>query len=145
MLEVAYIKIGQLAKQTGLSVGTIRYYSDIGVLSPAKIGENGYRYYTTQASYQIEFIKKAQTLGFSLEEIKQIIQISDRGEPPCNLVKNLINDKIQQLETQIEQMIGFKAELEKYQHIWNNNSNPQFQSEEICPLISSVPLSVHQD
>lgn len=73
---MAYLKIGELAKQTGLAVGTLRYYSDQGVLQPIERGNNGYRYYSEDASHQVEFIKKAQALGFSLEEIKQILDIS---------------------------------------------------------------------
>ncbi|MGK7896955.1 MAG: heavy metal-responsive transcriptional regulator [Xenococcus sp. (in: cyanobacteria)] len=121
--EVAYLKIGQLAKQTGISVGTLRYYSDLGVLHPVQRGDNGYRYYSLDASQQVEFIKKAQVLGFTLEEIKQILDIRDRGEKPCSLVQSLLDQKIEQLEIQIKQMTLFKAELEEYRTAWINNSN----------------------
>ena len=54
------LKIGELAKQTNLTVGTLRYYSDIGLLQPVQRGDNGYRYYSQDASKQVEFIKKAE-------------------------------------------------------------------------------------
>ncbi|MEL6166233.1 MAG: MerR family transcriptional regulator, partial [Cyanobacteria bacterium J06628_3] len=57
------------------TVGNLRYYSDIGLLQPVYRGGNGYRYYAPNASEQVEFIKKAQALGFTLEEIKQILDI----------------------------------------------------------------------
>ncbi|MEO0687850.1 MAG: MerR family DNA-binding protein, partial [Cyanobacteria bacterium J06649_11] len=98
-----YLKIGQLAKQTNLTVGTLRYYSDLELLQPIYRGENGYRYYHLNAKEQVEFIKKAQRLGFSLEEIKQILVVRDRGEQPCNLVKNLLSQKISEIDRQIEQ------------------------------------------
>lgn len=56
--EQIYWKIGELADRTGVSVGTLRYYSDLGLLHLAKRGENGYRYYNQDASKQVEFIKK---------------------------------------------------------------------------------------
>lgn len=145
---MVYLKIGELAKQTGLAVGTLRYYSDRGVLQPIERGDNGYRYYSEAASHQVEFIKKAQALGFSLEEIKQILDISvlrsessqGQGENPCDLVQSLLNDKIEQLEIQIKRMALFKAELEEYRSAWTTNPNPESNSQEICPLISSVSI-----
>jgi DNA-binding transcriptional MerR regulator len=139
-MSQTYLKIGELAKQTGLAVGTLRYYSDLKLLQPVQRGENGYRYYNQDASQQVEFIKKAQTLGFTLEEIKQILDVRDRGEKPCNLVKSLLDHKIEQLELQIQQMTLFKAELREYRTAWTNNPDLASQPQEVCPLISSVSL-----
>ncbi len=136
-----HLRIGELAKQTGLAVGTLRYYSDLGLLQPAQRGDNGYRYYSQDASQQVEFVKKAQALGFTLEEIKQILNVRDRGEKPCSLVQGLLDNKIEQLQIQIKQMTLFKAELEEYRTAWINNPNPESNSQEVCPLISSVSLS----
>lgn len=139
MSKVACLKIGELAKQTGVPVGTLRYYSDLGILQPKLRGNNGYRYYSEDASQQVQFIKKAQALGFTLEEIKKILDVRDRGEQPCSLVQSLLASKIEQLELQIKQMTLFKAELEHYRTAWTNNYiEPQPQ--EVCPLISSVTL-----
>ena len=134
------LKIGELAKQTNLAVGTLRYYSDIGLLQPAQRGDNGYRYYSQDASKQVEFIKKAQAIGFSLEEIKTILDVRDRGEKPCSLVQGLLDNKIEQLEIQIKRMSLFKHELEEYRASWIDNPNPESDSQEVCPLISSVSL-----
>jgi DNA-binding transcriptional MerR regulator len=134
------LKIGQLAKQTGLAVGTLRYYSDLGLLQPVQRRENNYRYYSSNASQQVKFIKQAQTLGFTLEEIKQILDVRDRGEKPCSLVQSLLNNKIEQIKLQIQQMTLFKAELEEYRAAWIDNPNLESKPQEVCPLISSVSL-----
>lgn len=141
MSGTTQLKIGELAKQTGLAVGTLRYYSDLGLLQPVCRGDNGYRYYSQEATRQVQFIKKAQALGFTLEEIKQILDVRDRGEKPCSLVQSLLNNKIEQLAIQIKQMNLFKAELEQYRQAWTNNPNPESDSKEVCPLISSVSLN----
>ncbi|MEL7417116.1 MAG: heavy metal-responsive transcriptional regulator [Cyanobacteria bacterium J06555_3] len=140
MSKSTNLKIGELAKQTNLAVGTLRYYSDMGLLQPVQRGENGYRYYSPNASKQVEFIKKAQAIGFSLEEIKTILDVRDRGEKPCSLVQGLLDKKIEQLEIQIKRMSLFKQELEEYRTSWVNNPNPESDSQEVCPLISSVSL-----
>lgn len=138
--QTEYIRIGELAKQSGVAVGTLRYYSDLGLLHLAKRGDNGYRYYSRDASKQVEFIKKAQALGFTLEEIKQILDVRDRGQLPCDLVRTLLDDKIEQLEIKVRQMTLFKAELEDYRIHWADSSNARAEAEEVCPLISSVSL-----
>ena len=140
MSKAVHLKIGELAKQTGLPVGTLRYYSDLELLQPTHRGANGYRYYSQDARKQVEFIKKAQAIGFTLEEIKQILDVRDRGEQPCDLVKNLLDRKLEQLAIQIEKMNLFKAELEEYRADWTQNPAPETQSQEVCPLISSVSL-----
>lgn len=140
MSKTPNLKIGELAKQTNLAVGTLRYYSDLGLLQPVQRGENGYRYYSQNASKQVEFIKKAQAIGFSLEEIKTILDVRDRGEKPCGLVQGLLDNKIEQLKIQIKRMSLFKQELEEYRQNWINNPNPESDSQEVCPLISSVSL-----
>ena len=140
MSKTPNLKIGELAKQTNLAVGTLRYYSDIGLLQPLQRGDNGYRYYSQNASKQVEFIKKAQAIGFSLEEIKTILDVRDRGEKPCSLVQGLLDNNIEQLEIQIKRMSLFKHELESYRQNWINNPNPESNSQEVCPLISSVSL-----
>ena len=142
MSTAAYLKIGELAKQTGLTVGTLRYYSDLELLLPSRIGNSGYRYYSQDAGSQVQFIKKAQALGFTLEEIKQILDVRDRGEKPCGLVQSFLNNKIEQLEFQIKRMTLFKAELEQYRNDWENNPKLETQSQEVCPLISSVSVNL---
>ena len=135
MSKLAYLKIGELARITGLTVGNLRYYSDIGLLQPVHRGDNGYRYYAQNASEQVEFIKKAQTLGFSLEEIKQILDVRDGGEVPCDLVQSLLQNKIEQLAIQIKQMTMFKGELEAYRANWANKSNTTLKKKKFVLLL----------
>jgi len=143
MPTITLLKIGDIAKQTGVSVGTLRYYENLKLLYPLERGENGYRYYGSQTIQQIQFIKKAQSLGFSLEEIRQILDVRDRGELPCNLVQNLLADKIEQLEKQLQQITMFKSELEEYRDRWSEIPNSKQDNHEICPLIATVSFKSH--
>ncbi|AFY61063.1 heavy metal-responsive transcriptional regulator [Synechococcus sp. PCC 6312] len=131
------LKIGDVAKQSGVSVPTLRYYETLGLISPAERGDNGYRYYSPSVVSQVAFIKKAQALGLALDEIRQILNVRDRGELPCEMVQSLLTQKIQQLNTQISQMQMFKQELEAYQTQWQNIT-PQLTDAEICPLIETI-------
>ena len=88
----------------------------------------------------MQFIKKAQSLGFSLEEILQILDVRNRGELPCPFVQDLLDHKIGQLEAQIKQMMMFKVELEGYRDRWTLLASFQQDDLDICPLIATVPL-----
>lgn len=144
MTATTLLKIGDIAKQTGASVGTLRYYETLKLLSPVERGDNSYRYYHSETIQQVQFIKKAQSLGFSLEEIRQILDVRDHGEPPCDLVQDLLACKIKQLEAKIQQMTMFKVELEEYRDLWAVTDLKQ-DDREICPLIATVPLGSSSD
>jgi DNA-binding transcriptional MerR regulator len=88
----------------------------------------------------VQFIKKAQALGFSLEDIGEVLTVHQRGNVPCEFVQSLLQDKIRQLEIQIQQMTAFKADLEIYRDRWAE-SQPRPQPGDICPLIETVSLT----
>ncbi|MEM6255270.1 MAG: heavy metal-responsive transcriptional regulator [Cyanobacteria bacterium P01_D01_bin.156] len=134
----ASLKIGALSKQTDVAIGALRYYESLGLLRSER-GDNGYRYYSPEAVQQVQFIKKAQAIGLSLEEISDVLTLHEKGDTPCGLVQSLLQEKINQLEVQILQMTEFKAELEEYRDRWASNQ-PQPESGEICPLIETVSL-----
>jgi DNA-binding transcriptional MerR regulator len=138
MAIAAQLKIGDVAKQTGVAVGALRYYESLGLLQSER-GDNGYRYYAPAAVHQVQFIKKAQALGFSLEDVGEILTVHHRGDVPCGFVQSLLQDKISQLEQQIAQMTAFKGELEAYRDRWAA-TQPRPQPGDICPLIETVPL-----
>lgn len=133
------LKIGEVAKQTGIAVGALRYYESLNLISSER-GSNGYRYYCPEVRHQVQFIKKAQAIGFSLEDIGEVLNVHKRGNTPCRLVQSLLQEKIDQLETQIKQMTEFKSELEDYRDRWAS-SQPQPSPGDICPLIETVSLN----
>jgi DNA-binding transcriptional MerR regulator len=138
MTVATRLKIGDVAKQTGVAVGALRYYESLGLLQSER-GDNGYRYYGAQAIQQVQFIKKAQALGFSLEDVGEILSVHQQGDMPCLFVQALLQTKIEQLEAQIEQMVTFKTALEQYRDRWAHHQ-PHAQPGDICPLIETVTL-----
>lgn len=138
MTTATRLKIGEVRRQTGVAVGALRYYESLGLIHSDR-GDNGYRYYPQETVQQVQFIKKAQTLGFSLEEIREILNIHQQGDIPCERVQSMLQGKIEQLDHQIQQMMSFKSELEHYRDRWATNQ-PRPQPGDICPLISTVSL-----
>jgi DNA-binding transcriptional MerR regulator len=132
------LKIGELAKQTDVAVGTIRYYESLGLLTPVERSENNYRYYDGEAIKRLQFIKKAQSLQFSLSEIQQIVGVRSHGNPACPLVRSLLKKKIADLEEQIYRMKALKEELEAYQGRWESRPLDDPCSKELCSMIEEI-------
>ncbi len=136
--EDKLLKIGELAAQADVAVGTIRYYETLGLVEPASRSESGYRYYNPEAIKRLHFIKKAQSLQFSLSEIQQVLGIRRQGNSACPMVQQLLNHKIARLEEQIYRMTNLKAELEVYRDQWADQPLEASHSQEICHLIEEV-------
>jgi len=104
--------IGKLARRLGINPKTIRYYEALGLMPRPARTPAGYRIYTEEDAERLAFILRARTLDFSLDEIKEILALRDRGEPPCPYVLQRIQEKIEQVDRKIEQLQRLKNELE---------------------------------
>lgn len=108
---MAGLLIGDVAKRTGVPTPTIRYYEDIGLLpAPARSGA-GYRHYDASTVEELLFIRKAQALGFSLDEISQILQLSRSGKEPCAHVLTLAHQHLAAVDERIRQLRVFRRQL----------------------------------
>lgn len=131
------LKIGEAAAKSGLPVKTIRYYDDIGLLAPTvERSQSGYRLFLPQVVDRLAFIKRAQSLGLSLEEVKEILAVHDRGALPCETVKGQIHDKIAQITEQIEQLNTLRMELQTVLSQWQEPA-PEFIETTICPNLEA--------
>jgi len=111
MGRMAGLLIGDVAKRTGVSAPTIRYYEGIGLLpSPARSGA-GYRRYSDGTIEELLFIRKAQALGFSLDEIAEILQLSRSGTPPCSHVLSIAHQHLAAVDERIRQLRAFRRQL----------------------------------
>lgn len=109
------LNIGGLAQQADVAPSLIRYYEEIGLLPAAVRAENGYRVYNQEDVERLQFIQRAKALDFSLEEIKEILGLRERGEAPCAYVINQIGAKINEVERKMAALAHLKAELVQLQ------------------------------
>lgn len=135
-------KIGEVAAASGLSVKTIRYYEDIGLLAPTvDRGESGYRLFAASVWERLAFIKQAQSLGLSLQEVKAILQVHDQGQLPCDAVKHHLHTKIQALTAQIRALQAQRSQLQTILAAWNEHPDPP-TSAIICPNLQPHAVAV---
>ncbi|MFK4342063.1 MULTISPECIES: MerR family transcriptional regulator [unclassified Paenibacillus] len=92
---------GELSQRTGLSMATIRYYENNGVLPAPKRAANGYRIYTDDYLVKIKFIKDAKSLGYSLKEIQETLQLLSQ-EMDETILREIVQKKIVEIEAHID-------------------------------------------
>ena len=105
------LKIGELAKLSGATTKTIRYYELLGLLHEPERTESGYRMYDEKDVERLIFIKKAKGLGFSLTEIGETLAIADSQSPPCIHVLALLDRKIQDIDRLVSDLQELQQEL----------------------------------
>lgn len=125
--------IGQLATQSGIPIRTIRYYEGLGLLTIFGRSEGGFRLFTQEALTRLAFIKRCQGLGLSLEEISEFLQLHSQGKLPCGDIKKKMEDKVVQVDQQIEQLLILRAELQGLLSGWQDFPIPRAGT--ICPII----------
>jgi MerR family transcriptional regulator, copper efflux regulator len=128
------LKIGEASQKSGLSVKTIRYYDEIGLLSPmVKRSESGYRLFRPQVLQRLAFIRRAQALGLHLSEVQQILAVHDRGELPCGEVRQHLEAKVAEVRQQIEGLETLRVELEGILSGWQDQPAGTRLAQTICP------------
>ncbi len=134
--------IGKVAAQAGANPKTIRYYETIGLLPRPARGANRYRLYSQEVVEVLRFIKKAQALGLTLAEIKEIVNVRRRGEAPCLHVRDLLERKIAALDQQLKELLTLRQKLA---HLLARSRRERKRDESraiVCPDIEGVPLEL---
>ena len=98
------MRIGELAAYSGVTAKTIRFWEVKGLLPDPARTRSGYRDYDSDTLERLDFIRHAQTAGFTLAEIRQVLQISDNGHPPCGHITDLIHQHLTEVDQRISEL-----------------------------------------
>lgn len=112
------IKIGEVAKLSGVGIEALRFYEKNGLLDRPGRTYSGYRMYDESVLERLSFIKKAQLLGFTLDEIRELIDHKRHGENPCGHVRAKVKSRLTDLSERIAQMIQYRDELAEALDEW---------------------------
>lgn len=132
------MQIGELATQGDVSVQTVRFYERRGLLPSPPRKESGYRVYREPDLRRLLFIRQAKTLGFSLEEIREVLRMRERGQCPCGKVLAMAERHLQNVELQIEQLSRFRNELRQAVRDWRRSGDQQLSGDAFCTLIENT-------
>ncbi len=108
------MRIGELSKHTGFQVETLRYYEKEGLLTPISRTASGYRLYDKASLKQLRFIKQAKSVGFSLNEIAELLTLRvEKDQHSCGDVKSIAEQKIAEIDNKINELTRMRAALHK--------------------------------
>lgn len=105
--------IGELAKETGVKVVTVRYYEKAGILPPPSRTSGNYRVYTEQHLVTLRFIRRSRDLGFSLDQVKDLLRLSSEDVPSCKEVCRIAQHHVEEIEAKIADLKRLASELRR--------------------------------
>ncbi len=131
------LKIGDVSKRSGIGVEALRFYEKSGLLERPSRTYSGYRVYGEEVLERLAFIKRAQALGFSLEEIRRIIEDARKGESPCDEVREIVRRRMAELDERLRELHRYRRELKSTLEEWDEVGRAPGH---ICGLIESAEV-----
>jgi DNA-binding transcriptional MerR regulator len=136
------LKVGDIATEARVGVQTLHFYERLGLLPKPQRSPSNHRVYSTEALRRLRFIKKAQAVGFTLEEIKEIFQCGQQGAERCRHVAELGKKRLHELDAELRMLRAFRKSLAAALPKWNKeNSSRDKCAGEFCDLIERLPLA----
>ena len=136
------LKVGELAARAGVGVQTLHYYERLGLLPKPNRSSANYRLYPPASLRQVQFIKKAQALGFTLEEIKEVLGLRERGRAPCRCVADVARKHLREMDARIAALREFRKSLAAVVPRWEKETAGQRRcAGEFCDLIEQLTVS----
>jgi Cu(I)-responsive transcriptional regulator len=126
------VNIGQAAEQSGVSAKMIRYYEQIGLIDPPGRTESNYRVYGSDEVHVLRFIKRARTLGFSVEETALLLGLWQDKSRSSAEVRDIAKGHIGALEAKIADLEGMVKTLRHLVHCCHGDSRPD------CPILDDL-------
>ena len=126
------MNIGEAAKASGVSAKMIRHYESVGLFPEAHRTDSGYRQYSDKEVSTLRFIRQSRDLGFSIEQIRELLGLWQNRRRPSRQVKALAQAHIQELDQKLQELRTMKATLEHLAHCCNGDDRPD------CPIIDNL-------
>jgi DNA-binding transcriptional MerR regulator len=127
----------EIARKADVAVDTVRYYTRVRLLNPTKAAHNGYHQYDAEDLRRLTFIRKAKQLGFSLDDIRQILALADAGKSPCQRVRQLLETRLAEARQEIERALSMYATMRLALEQWRHMPDGMPSQHAICHLIEN--------
>ncbi len=131
------LTVNELAIQANAPAHVVRYYTRIGLIEPSAQQANGYRLFSPRDANRLRFIRMAKQLGFTLNEIREITRHAEHGGSPCEDVRRIIQEHIEENRAKIEEMQNLQTRMEQALTQWESMPNGVPDGNSICHLVES--------
>ena len=130
------MKIGDIAKRSGFSEKTLRYYEEEGILLPASRTPRGYRLYEESALRILDFVRRSKRFGFTLAEIREVLESYRAGGGACRAVQRLIDQKLNDLTQRIAELQQLRGDLKGLKRI--AQTPKKIKGSWVCPILGQA-------
>lgn len=131
------LTVTELANRSGATPHAVRYYTRLGLLRPERNPDNGYRMYKHAEVSWLRFIRQAKRLGYTLNEIREIMHDSDRSESPCPRVREILTRRIGETRRELEELLALQTRMEQALELWRDMPDGIPDGHSVCHLIES--------
>ncbi len=131
------LTVTALARECGTTPHTVRYYSRLGLLREQRHPGNEYRLFDDAEQARLRFILQARELGYSLKEIRAILEDADRGESPCPRVRQILQAHIETNRRRIDELMRLQARMESALKAWDSMPDGIPDGHSVCHLIET--------
>lgn len=132
------MQVGQFAARAGLSPHTVRYYVRRGLLHPVRDGSNGYYGFASCDLRTLLFIRRAQSLGFTLDEIAAVLDMSHRQQSPCPMVRDIVRRRLDEFQVRLDELTETCRRMQTALARWHCMPDSVPTGDEICRLIEAI-------
>lgn len=131
------LSISVLARRTGVSSKSLRYWERLGLLPRASRTHTGYRLFTPEAARHVHFILKCKSVGLTLREMKQLLEMARDGRNPCPAVMQWIDNKARLVEQQLQSLRAMQRRLAQFRRAGSSVTSCA-KEDELCCLIEDL-------
>ena len=132
------MNIGKAAKLAGLTVKTVRYYSDIGIIKPLIDNNTGYRSFSEPDLAKLQFISKARKFDFSLDECRELLSLYEHTDRTSKEVKALTLEKIAEIDAKLSELNMLRKQLSTLASACKGDDRPN------CPILEALSEKTEQ-
>jgi MerR family copper efflux transcriptional regulator len=125
-------KISEAAIRANLPVKTVRYYGDIGLVTPAGRSDSGYRLYTDPDIAKLSFVGRARRYSFSIDQCRELLDLYEDEQRPSSVVKQITLEKIAEIDSRLHELQELRDELQHLAGSCHGDSRPD------CPIIGKL-------
>ena len=138
------MRVNQLAKSLSVTPDTVRFYTRIKVLQPVKNKTNGYHEYSEKDVSRLRFVLSARQLGFSVDDIQEILGQADMKKSPCPTVRRLIDQRLHETEQRYLNMVQLRERMVLAVKDWSDKPDKAPTGDVICHLIEEFRPTVFE-
>jgi DNA-binding transcriptional MerR regulator len=140
LIQKPHLRSGELADICGISADTLRHYERLKLLAIPRRSQGNYRLYPPETVERVRLIRRALAVGFTLAELARILKQRDQGNPPCRQVRQLLEEKLLELDGRIAEMLNLRDQMRASLADWDKRLS-QVSAGEPARLLETLLVS----